>query len=136
MTEPTTPDQPTPPVRRTRQRAALADLIGNSSEFKTAQDLHADLLAAGDKVGIATVYRTLQYMADAGELDTIRTSDGQAAYRSCSPRHHHHLICRECGKTVEVQAPDFEAWADTIARANGFTEIEHELELFGRCADH
>lgn len=124
------------PQRRTRQRAALAALLSGSTEFKTAQDLHTELLASGDRVGIATVYRTLQRMADAGELDAIRTADGQMAYRSCSTRHHHHLICRECGKTVEIQAPDFEKWADEIARANGFTDIAHELELFGRCGAH
>ncbi|WP_028709390.1 Fur family transcriptional regulator [Propionicicella superfundia] len=133
MTEhPTLPQ----PLRRTRQRAALATLLAGSSEFKTAQDLHGELMAAGEQVGIATVYRTLQLMADAGELDAIRTADGHAAYRSCSTRHHHHLICRDCGKTVEIQAPDFETWAGEIARANGFTDIAHELELFGRCADH
>lgn len=98
--------------------------------------MHAELLASGDKVGIATVYRTLQSMVDAGDLDTIRTTDGQAAYRSCSTRHHHHLICRECGRTVEIQAPDFETWASAVAAENGFVDIAHELELFGRCASH
>lgn len=122
--------------RKTRQRAALTALLEATSEFRTAQELHDELRAGGESVGIATVYRTLQLMLDAGEVDAIRTPDGQAAYRSCSERHHHHLICRDCGRTVEVQAPAFEKWADEIAELNGFTDIDHELELFGRCTAH
>lgn len=127
---------PHQPQRRTRQRAALAGVLSNSREFKTAQEIHTELLTAGEKVGIATVYRGLQALVDASELDMIRTADGQVAYRSCSARHHHHLICRECGKTVEIEAPTFEQWATRIGADNGFDEIEHELELFGRCRDH
>lgn len=119
--------------RRTRQRAAITELLAGATEFRTAQEVHARLRAAGDNVGLATVYRALQAMADAGELDVIRNLDGQAAYRNCSTEHHHHLICRSCGKTVEVSAPDFEAWAKSVAAEHGFAEIEHSLELFGRC---
>lgn len=122
--------------RKTRQRAALAALLEATSGFRTAQELHDQLRAAGHSVGIATVYRALQLMLDADEVDAIRTPDGQAAYRSCSARHHHHLICRDCGRTVEIQAPDFERWATDVATRNGFTDVDHELELFGRCTAH
>lgn len=119
--------------RRTRQRTAITELLAGATEFCTAQELHARLREAGENVGLATVYRALQAMADAGELDVIRNLEGQAAYRNCSTDHHHHLICRSCGKTVEVSAPDFEAWAKSVAAEHGFAEIEHSLELFGRC---
>ena len=137
-TEPMTNEElsPATPSRRTRQRAALESLLAGSAEFNTAQELHADLVARGDKVGIATVYRTLQGLVDAQRVDAIRTADGQVAYRHCSPRHHHHLICRDCGKTVEIEAPGFEQWASEIGSQNGFEDVEHELELFGRCRDH
>lgn len=122
--------------RKTRQRAALAALLAETDEFRTAQELHDELRAGSESVGIATVYRTLQLMLEAGEIDTIRMADGQSAYRSCSRRHHHHLICRDCGRTVEIEAPNLERWAADVARKNGFTDIDHELELFGRCTSH
>ncbi|CAM5718101.1 hypothetical protein SALBM311S_10432 [Streptomyces alboniger] len=75
----------------------------------------------GDSVGLTTVYRTLQSLADAGEVDVLRTSDGESVYRRCSTgEHHHHLVCRVCGKAVEVEGPAVEKWADAIAAEHGF----------------
>jgi Fur family transcriptional regulator, ferric uptake regulator len=130
-----TSTEPKTPPRHTRQRAAVAAIMATLDEFRTAQEVHARLRDAGDPVGLATVYRNLTQMAENGEVDCIRTPDGQAAYRRCSTGHHHHLICRKCGRTVEITPPTFEKWANQIAAENGFTQIDHELELFGRCAD-
>lgn len=130
-----TSTEPKTPVRRTRQRAAVSAIMTALDEFRTAQEVHATLRDQGDPIGLATVYRTLTHMAESGEIDCVRTPDGQAAYRSCSAGHHHHLICRECGRTVEITPPSFEDWTNTVAAKHGFTEINHELELFGRCAD-
>jgi Fur family ferric uptake transcriptional regulator len=82
---------------------------------------------------LTTVYRTLQLMSDAGDLDAIRTSDGETAYRRCSTGHHHHLVCRTCGRTVEVSGPAVERWANAVAEQHGFREISHDLEIFGTC---
>jgi Fur family transcriptional regulator, ferric uptake regulator len=120
-------------ARQTKQRAALADLLRAVSGFHTAQEWHQLLLDRGTVVGLATIYRSLQAMVESGEVDTVRTPDGQAAYRVCSTGHHHHLICRQCGRTVEVELPDFEAWAMRAADIHGFADIDHALELFGVC---
>lgn len=130
-----TSTEPKTPIRRTRQRAAVSAIMTALDEFRTAQEVHATLRDQGDPIGLATVYRTLTQMAESGEIDCVRTPDGQSAYRSCSSGHHHHLICRECGRTVEITPPSFEDWTNTVAAEHGFTEINHELELFGRCAD-
>jgi len=129
-----TSTEPKAQPRRTRQRAAVSAIMATLDEFRTAQEVHARLRDAGDPIGLATVYRTLAQMAEQDEVDCIRTPDGQSAYRRCSTGHHHHLICRECGRTVEITPPRFEAWASQIATEHGFTQIDHELELFGRCA--
>ena len=121
--------------RQTRQRAALETLLDELPGFLTAQEWHSELNRRGTKVGLATVYRTLQSLTEAGEVDMVRTPEGLAAYRACSTGHHHHLICRGCGKTVEVELPDFERWADAAAKQYGFADIDHELELFGLCGD-
>jgi len=123
-------------VRRpTRQRAAVEALLVGIDDFVSAQALHARLRAQGQNVGLATVYRTLQAMAIDGDVDMMRTDDGEAVYRRCSTGHHHHLVCRSCGRTVEVEGPAVERWADRIAAQNGFSDVVHTLEVFGTCAD-
>jgi len=122
--------------RPTRQRAAVEALLMDIDDFMSAQNLHARLRAEGQTVGLATVYRTLQAMASDGDVDMLRTADGEAVYRQCSTgHHHHHLVCRSCGRTVEVEGPAVESWADKISAENGFSDVEHTLEIVGTCSD-
>jgi Fur family transcriptional regulator, ferric uptake regulator len=121
--------------RPTRQRAAVASVLAGVEEFRSAQELHALLREAGEKVGLATVYRTLQAMAADGSVDMLRTAEGEAVYRACSTGHHHHLVCRQCGKTVEVEGPAVERWAHRVSEEHGFSDVQHTLEIFGSCAD-
>ncbi len=128
--------QPTAPAqRRTRQRAAVQDVLAELHEFRTAQQIHDELRSRGDSIGLTTVYRTLQALSEAGELDALRTADGETAYRRCSDGHHHHLVCRSCGRTVEVSGPAVERWANAVAAENGFRDVSHDLEIFGTCGD-
>ncbi|MFE4593542.1 Fur family transcriptional regulator [Streptomyces laurentii] len=127
-----------PPVRgrSTRQRAAVSAALSEVDEFRSAQELHDMLKHRGDSVGLTTVYRTLQSLADAGEVDALRTSDGETVYRRCSTGdHHHHLVCRVCGTAVEVEGPAVEQWAETIAAEHGFVNVAHTVEIFGTCAE-
>ena len=119
--------------RPTRQQLAVMEQLGEREDFTSAQELHAHLRDAGAKVGLATVYRTLAALAAAGEIDTLRTDEGEAVYRKCSTGHHHHLVCRSCGRTVEIEGPAVERWADKVAAEHGFAEVEHTLEVFGLC---
>ena len=122
--------------RPTRQRAAVEALLVDIDDFMSAQNLHARLRAKGQNVGLATVYRTLQAMATDGDVDMVRTADGEAVYRQCSTgHHHHHLVCRSCGRTVEVQGPAVESWADKVSAEHGFSDVQHTLEIVGTCAD-
>jgi Fur family ferric uptake transcriptional regulator len=120
--------------RPTRQRAAVAAVLADVEGFRSAQELHALLRESGDKVGLATVYRNLQAMASEGELDMLRTDEGEAVYRACSTGHHHHLVCRRCGRTVEVAGLAVETWARTVSAEHGFTEVDHTVEIIGLCA--
>lgn len=126
-----TADEPRP--RDTRQRRAIREWLERTDEFRTAQQVHDDLRSAGDRIGLATVYRTLQSLADAGEVDALRQPEGEMAYRRCSDGHHHHLICRGCGRTVEISASLVEQWAEQVAAQHGFRDAGHELEMFGLC---
>jgi Fur family ferric uptake transcriptional regulator len=122
------------PQRRTRQRAAVGAILDRSDQFRTASQIHDELRHAGENIGLTTVYRTLQRMAGGDELDLIRTDEGETAYRRCSSGHHHHLVCRSCGRTVEVEGPAIEAWTDQVAAVHGYTSVQHHLEIFGVCA--
>jgi Fur family ferric uptake transcriptional regulator len=121
-------------ARPTRQRKAVAAALGDVEDFRSAQDIHALLRQRGDDVGLTTVYRTLTALADAGDIDVLRTPDGESVYRQCSTGHHHHLVCRSCGLTVEIEGPTVETWATKTAHQHGFAQVEHTLEIFGTCA--
>ena len=121
------------PVRSTKQRAAISTLLENIDDFRSAQELHDELRKQGEGIGLTTVYRTLQSMAAAGQVDTLRTDTGESVYRRCSAHHHHHLVCRVCGSTVEVDGGAAEVWADEVAAEHGFTEVSHTIEIFGLC---
>lgn len=121
-------------LRPTRQRLAVAAALEAFSDFRTAQEVHEALRTAGDNVGLSTVYRALQAMADAGEIDMLRVEGGEAAYRRCSGSHHHHLVCRQCGATVEVEGPAVEKWTRGVAEEHGFRDVSHTLEIFGTCS--
>ena len=125
-----------PTTRTTRQRRAVHQVLDQLDGFASAQDIHDRLRRVGDRVGLSTVYRTLQQLADAAEVDVLRTDDGEALYRRCSAGHHHHLVCRDCGRTVEVAGPAVERWADRVAAEHGFSDVSHTLEVFGVCSAH
>jgi Fur family ferric uptake transcriptional regulator len=120
--------------RRTRQRTAVDGILADRDDFRTAQEIHDDLRRLGERVGLTTVYRTLQAMTEAGELDALRTADGETAYRRCSTGHHHHLVCRSCGRTLEVSGPAVEKWANAVAEQHNFRDVSHDLEIFGTCS--
>ena len=131
----TGPGTGAPGHRPTRQRLAVSAALAQLDSFRGAQEIHEVVRARGDSVGLSTVYRTLQGLAEAGEVDVLRTDDGEALYRRCSSGHHHHLVCRVCGRTVEVEGASVERWADTVAGQHGFHDVSHTLEVFGTCAD-
>jgi len=120
-------------TRNTRQRGEVLALLAETDEFRSAQQLHQELVGRGAKVGLTTVYRTLQLLVDADEVDVMRLPSGEQLFRRCGRTHHHHLVCRTCGTTVEVEGPAVERWAERVAAEHGFTDVAHTLEVFGTC---
>lgn len=121
--------------RNTWQRDAVRDALGRTEEFVSAQSLHSRLRESGSPIGLATVYRALADLATEGEADSLQ-AEGESLYRACTPgQHHHHLICRNCGLTVEIEADDVERWAQSVAAEHGFTQANHIVDVFGFCAN-
>jgi Fur family ferric uptake transcriptional regulator len=132
-------------VRSTRQSQAIEAVLGRQDGFRTVQQLHGALQEDGIPVGLTTVYRYLNVLADAGRADVVHGADGEARFRLCgtgedsaapTDDHHHHVVCRVCGRSAEVSAPEIEAWAQAVAAAAGFTDVTHTVEVFGLCSEH
>jgi Fur family ferric uptake transcriptional regulator len=120
--------------RMTRQRAAVLRALEDSDDFLSAQQWHVRLLEDDCPIGLATVYRTLQSLAESGDVDSVRSSDGEALYRRCEGNsHHHHLRCRVCGAAVEIEGPGVESWAERVGAEFGYSRVEHTIELVGLC---
>lgn len=120
--------------RNTRQKDAVKHALGEVIGFVSAQQLHLVLRNHGSTIGLATVYRALADLAEAGEADSLQSNAGELLYRACTTNHHHHLICRVCGKTVEIEAEKVEKWADEVAKEHGFTQPTHTIDIFGTCS--
>jgi Fur family ferric uptake transcriptional regulator len=123
--------------RATRQGDAVREALRTAGGFRSAQDVYAVLRSDGEAVGLSTVYRHLQAFVDGGVVDVIHTPEGEATYRYCgdqrSGHHHHHLVCRECGRTEEIEGRAIERWAGDVAHEHGYTQVDHTVELFGVC---
>jgi Fur family ferric uptake transcriptional regulator len=120
----------------TARREAVRRVLARSDSFRSAQDIYADMRAEGAKIGLTTVYRALQALTESAEVDVLRTGDGEAVYRACrTESHHHHLVCRVCGRTIEVAGPTVEHWAEKVGAEHGFADVTHTIEIFGTCPD-
>jgi Fur family transcriptional regulator, ferric uptake regulator len=129
--------------RSTRQAEVIEAALAEADGFRTALDLFAQIRGSGQRIGLTTVYRHLALLAEANRADVVHSPDGEASYRLCGLRdasgpadHHHHLVCRECGRSVEACSPEVEAWADRLTAQTGYTDITLTVELFGLCPQH
>lgn len=122
--------------RRTGTRAALCGLIEERQGHFTAADLIADARRRHVRVGRATVFRTLDLLASSGALERIELPDGEHAYVACAPQeHHHHVVCRACGKSAEVADGGLQSVVREIGSSSGYLIDGHRLELYGLCPD-
>lgn len=114
----------------------MSAVLDTSDGFSSAQDLHAELRARGENIALTTVYNQVRALAEAGEIDALRSDDGEIRYRRCrTEEHHHHLVCRQCRRAIEVEGPEVERWATRTAGQHGFTEVTHTVEILGTCSD-
>ncbi|HZP96490.1 MAG TPA: Fur family transcriptional regulator [Candidatus Limnocylindria bacterium] len=121
--------------RRTTSRAQVIAAALRRAQPFTAQDIVRDLARRG--VGRATVFRTLDLLVSLGVLSRIHGIEQGARcarYTACAPTHHHHLVCRGCGRVEEIRASGLEDRIDGLARERGFEPLGHGLEVQGLCA--
>ncbi|AZA11878.1 Fur family transcriptional regulator [Corynebacterium gerontici] len=123
-------------VRNTRQRTAVVNVLQELDTFASAKNIHREITDRDLNVGLTTVYRTLQSLAEIGAVDVLQMTNGEALYRHCSTEaHHHHLVCMKCGKTEEIEGGPVEEWAAKVAKEHGFALTGHDAEIYGTCAE-
>lgn len=108
--------------------------LEHAGGFASAQEVHQLITRQGDRIGLTTIYRALQSLQKENVVDVLRRDDGEAVYRLCGGEHHHHLVCKNCGRTVEIEGGAIEKWAETVAKEHGFREVGHTAEIFGTCS--
>jgi Fur family ferric uptake transcriptional regulator len=122
-------------VRPTRQRVIVLSELMSEHDDVTAQELHERLRGRGERLGLATVYRTLGLLTNEGVIDALSHRQGELCYRLCGNGHHHHLVCSSCHHVVELADCELDPWLERISAAHGFVTTGHRLEVSGLCGD-
>ena len=118
----------------TKPREQIAEILNVEPRFLSAAEIHHRLEAGGAKVSLSTVYRTLEHLQSKGTV-TARVDDrGEASFMLCAPaRHHHHAICRVCGRVEDVDCAATDVFAQSLRALHGFELDGHDMEFFGTC---
>jgi Fur family transcriptional regulator, ferric uptake regulator len=122
-------------LRRGQARLAVIDLLSKQPCALTAQEIEADLRRKGHRVGLATVYRTLELLADMKLVGRLEVGQGIARYEPLVPGgdHHHHLVCDHCGRVIPFDDDELEQTIDRLMRKVRFQVAEHDVVLHGAC---
>jgi Fur family transcriptional regulator, ferric uptake regulator len=118
-------------------RRVVVEFLGTQGCCVSAQELHDALRAGGARVGIASVYRTLDGLDDLGLVQRVDLGDGVSRFERADPHgeHHHHLVCGDCGKVEPFEDPALEAAIAGIAGGRGYDVAAHDVVLRGACGD-
>ena len=121
--------------RNTKQRTAVVEVLRDIDKFASAKEIYHQLQERQEKVGLTTVYRTLQSLSDIDAVDALHMPNGETLYRHCeTDAHHHHLVCTKCGRTEEIDGGPIEKWASAVAAEYNFKLTGHDAEIFGVCS--
>lgn len=119
-------------VRLTAQRRALLAVVNRRRGTFTALELHEQARRSEPRLGLATTYRTVELLREAGSIRPLAGAEPRA-YVRCHPGHHHHLVCVACGGVEETELCGAPSEAE-LAKRHGFAPEAHELDIYGTCA--
>jgi Fur family transcriptional regulator, ferric uptake regulator len=123
-------------LKQTQQRRVIVQAFLEINAHVDAEELHRKVVAEGHEIGLATIYRTLNLLTEAGLIEQKSFQDGRAVFEVAHPgSHHDHLICTECGIVIEFEEPNIETLQIEIARRHGINLKSHRLDLYGHCMD-
>jgi len=121
----------------TQQRLAIAQVVASSGEHLSVEEIEEKLRKSGDRIGKATIYRTLDLLVRSRLVAEHDFGEGFKRYEQrLSPAPvHEHLICLECGKVIEFQSWEVQEIQARITMAHGFQPTRHKLEIYGLCRE-
>jgi Fur family transcriptional regulator, ferric uptake regulator len=123
-------------LKLTRQRREIFEAFIGMARHVTAEELYQEVAKRTPRVGLATIYRTLNLLCRFGMAEVRQFGDGHARYDPIYNKHHHdHLICTQCGKIVEFENQRIEQLQERVARRHQFVILRHKLELYGHCRE-
>ena len=116
-----------------KSKTRILTALDSAGGFASTQEIHRLITGNGDRMGLTTAYRALGKLLEEKLIDVMRREDGESVYRLCGELHHNHIVCKTCGKTIEIDGGSVEKWAGAQAEAHGFHEVSHSAEIFGTC---
>ena len=121
-------------LKLTSQRMTILDVLLQGTGHYSLEEMYRLVNKVDDSIGQATVYRTLKLLVDAGFADTLTLHDGITRYElKYGQSHHDHLVCRDCGESVEFHSGKLEKEIAAIAKKHGFADTSHVMNIFGIC---
>jgi len=123
-------------LKLTPHRQLILDIFLEHEGHRSVEDICRVVRQKDPRVGYTTVYRTMKILADCGLAREIDLADGITRYEHLyNHEHHDHLICMQCGKSIEFYKPEFEALQDEASGQLGFKGHDHKLQIYGICRD-
>jgi Fur family ferric uptake transcriptional regulator len=121
--------------RLTPQRMLVLSAIENSEDHISAEEIYTQVIAKYPHVNISTIYRTLELLNRLGLVTETDLGGGRVRYHPAGKGHHHHLVCQECGKIIDLDESVLSSLKDVLLREYKFSADLRHLAIFGRCAD-
>ena len=122
-------------IRMTGQRRLIIKVLENSKDHPDVETLFERSNKIDNKVSIATVYRTVKLLQNAGILEKLEFNDGRSRFEDAVRKHHDHLIDLDTGKVIEFIDEEIEHIQKKIANKLGYDLVGHKLELYGKRND-
>ena len=121
----------------TQQREAVAEVVFSSPEHLSVEEIEAALRERGERIGKATIYRTLEMLVKSGLVAEHDFGEGFKRYEHLFGQMpvHAHLVCTECGKVTEIQSPELVRVQEDVAKQHGFQAARYRMEVYGLCAE-
>jgi Fur family ferric uptake transcriptional regulator len=119
--------------RMTPQRMMILEAIEKSDRHISAEEIHAQVVAKYPNVNISTVYRTLELLKKLKMVTETDLGGGRFRYHPADKGHHHHLVCQECGKTIDLEESELNPLKESLLHGHNFIADLHHLAIMGRC---
>lgn len=119
----------------TPQRQAIVRTIFRSRGYLTPAALYERIRREHPNIGLTTIYRTLEILADSGFICRVHVGGVSRKYIASPPQHHHHLICSGCGTVIDFTGCELGELEERLLKETGFKIESHLLEIFGHCRD-